>query len=88
MNTELNFENTAEIGDVVRSWDFKPMEDRGDCFIEGIVVGKDDMMFEIVVQKRVFDGDVVDVTPGEAVRTAFKVLFMEWAGRITKLEVA
>ena len=88
MNTELNFENTAEIGDVVRSWDFKPMEDRGDCFIEGIVVGKDDMMFEIVVQKRVFDGDVVDVTPGEAVRTAFKVLLMEWEDRITKLEVA
>ena len=80
--------NEANIGDVVRSWDFKPMEDRGDCFIEGIVVGKDDGMFEIVVQKRVFDGDVVDVTPGETVRTAFQTLFMEWAGRITKLEVA
>ena len=80
--------NEANIGDVVRSWDFKPMEDRGDCFIEGIVVGKDDGMFEIVVQKRVFDGDVVEVTPGETVRTAFKTLFMEWAGRITKLEIA
>lgn len=78
----------ANIGDVVRSWDFKPMEDRGDCFIEGIVVGKDDMLFEIVVQKRVFDGEVVEVSPGETVRTAFKTLFMEWAGRITKLEVA
>ena len=80
--------NEAEIGDVVRSWDFQPMEDRGNCFIEGIVIGKDDGMFEIVVQKRVFDGDVVEVTPGETVRTAFKTLFMEWAGRITKLEIA
>ena len=80
--------NEANVGDTVRSWDFKPMEGRGDCFIEGIVIGKDDMLFEIAVQKRVFDGDVVDVTPGETVRTAFKTLFMEWAGRITKLEIA
>ena len=78
----------ANIGEVVRSYDFKPMSDRGDCFIEGLVIGKDDGMYEIVVQKRVFDGDVVDVTPGETVRTAFQTLFMEWAGRITKLEAA
>ena len=79
--------NEAEIGDVVRSWDFQPMEDRGNCFIEGIVIDKDDGMFEIVVQKRVFDGDVVEVQPGETVKTAFKTLFMEWAGRITKMEI-
>ena len=63
------------------------MSDRGDCYVEGIVFWKSDMMYEIAVQKRVFDGDVVDVTPGEMVRTAFKSLFMEWDGRITKLAV-
>ena len=79
--------NEANVGDTVRSYDFKPMEGRGDCYVEGIVFWKSDIMYEIAVQKRVFDGDVVDVTPGEIVRTAFKTLFMEWAGRITKLEV-
>ena len=79
--------NEAHVGDTVRSYDFKPMSDRGDCYVEGIVFWKSDMMYEIAVQKRVFDGDVVDVTPGEMVRTAFKSLFMEWDGRITKLAV-
>ena len=79
--------NKAHVGDTVRSYDFKPMEGRGDCYVEGIVVEKRDMMYEIAVQKRVFDGDVVDVTPGEMVWTAFKTLFMEWDGRITKLAV-
>ena len=66
--------NKAEIGDVVRSFDFQPMPDRGDCFVEGIVIDKDAGMYEIVVQKRVFAGKIEEVNPGETVRTAWELL--------------
>ena len=79
--------NEAHVGDTVRSYDFKPMEGRGDCYIKGIVLEKAAGMYHIAVQRRMFDGEFVDVTPGETVQTAFKTLFMEWAGRITKLAV-
>ena len=77
--------NKAEVGDVVRSYDFKPMPDRGDCYIEGIVMEKNDFMYKIVVQNRVWDGKKTAVELGEFIHTAFEVLFMEWEGRIQKL---
>ena len=36
-----NFENTAEIGDTIRSFDFKPMPGRNDSYVEGVVVTKE-----------------------------------------------
>ena len=80
--------NEANVGDTVRSWDFKPMEGRGDCYVEGIVFKKEDGLYHIAVQNRVFDGEEVGAQSGEMVQTAFETLFMEWAGRITKLEAA
>ena len=80
--------NEANIGDTVRSWDFKPMEGRGDCYVEGIVFKKEDGLYHIAVQNRMFNGEEVGAQSGEMVTTAFETLFMEWAGRITKLEVA
>ena len=78
----------AEIGDVVRSWDFQPMEGRGDCYVEGIVFKKEAGLYHIAVQNRVFDGKQEAAEAGEIVQTAFKTFFMEWENRITKLEVA
>ena len=43
------------------SIDFKPMSDRGDCYIEGIVIEKTASSFKVAVQSRVFDGDKVEV---------------------------
>lgn len=36
----LKFENTAEIGDCIRAYDFEPMPGREDRFVEGTVVDK------------------------------------------------
>lgn len=36
----LKFENTANIGDRIRAYDFKPMRGRDDRFVEGVVVDK------------------------------------------------
>ena len=77
--------HTAIVGDIVRSYDFKPMADRGDSYIEGIVIEKTNSTYSIAVQKRVFAGEVEPVDVGEYVVTHFKQTFMEYEGRITKL---
>ena len=80
--------NKANIGDTVRSWDFKPMEGRGDCYVEGIVIKKEAGLYHIAVQNRVFDGKQEAAEAGEMVQTAFQTFFLEWEDRITKLEAA
>ena len=75
----------ANVGDVVRSYDFKPIEDRGDCYIEGIVIEKSDYTYKIAVQNRVFDGKTEAPAVGEYVITHFEQHFMEWEGRISRL---
>ena len=77
--------HTAIVGDIVRSYDFKPMADRGDSYVEGIVIEKTNSTYSIAVQKRVFAGEVEPVEVGEYVVTHFKQTFMEYEGRITKL---
>jgi len=77
--------HTALVGDIVRSYDFKPMSDRGDSYIEGIVIEKTESTYKIAVQKRVFAGQVEPVEVGEYVVTHFQQLFMEFEGRITNL---
>jgi hypothetical protein len=34
----LKFEGIANVGDIIRAYDFKPMAGRDDAFIEGIVI--------------------------------------------------
>ena len=86
INKEIEMhKHTAIVGDIVRSYDFKPMADRGDSYIEGIVIKKTDSTYSIAVQKRVFAGEVEPVEVGEYVVTHFKQTFMEYEGRITKL---
>lgn len=86
INKEIEMhKNTAIVGDIVRSYDFKPMADRGDCYIEGIVIEKTESTYKIAVQKRVWDGEVESVEVGEYVVTYFEQTFMEYEGRITKL---
>ena len=86
INKEIEMhKHKAIVGDIVRSYDFKPMADRGDSYIEGIVIKKTDSTYSIAVQKRVFAGEVESVEVGEYVITYFEQTFMEYEGRITKL---
>jgi hypothetical protein len=88
--------NKANVGDVVRSYDFKPMAGRGDCYIEGIVIEKHAGYYKpvnekhaghykIAVQNRVWDGEVEPILVGEYVHTPFEVHFEEYEERIQKL---
>lgn len=78
----------ALVGDIVRSYDFQPMPDRGECYVEGVVISKTGYSYTIAVQKRVFAGEVETVAVGEIVETPFKTFFGEWEGRISKHSVA
>lgn len=88
-----NFENTAEIGDTIRSFDFKPMPGRNDSYVEGVVVEKGItkngfMGFTIKVTKQVF-GDIVDEILSDnskEIMAPFEMSFLDWDARITKIQ--
>jgi hypothetical protein len=81
----------AVVGDVIRSYDFKPMVGREDCFVEGEVVDARNTehgfdAFKILVSKEVFSGEkVTDNLVGNFVYVPHQVSFMEYDGRIINL---
>jgi hypothetical protein len=84
----------VQIGDIIRSYDFKPMIGRGDCYVEGAVseVNNTENYFQaykIVVTKDVFDGEDRSIGKGsrvgEFVFVPYRVDFMEYQGRVINL---
>ena len=83
----FDHEDKAEVGEVIRSYDFEPMTDRPSSYIEGIVIKKADFMYHIAVQNRVFAGKKERVQVGETVQTPMRLVMMEYPDRIQKVEV-
>jgi hypothetical protein len=85
----MKMENQIQIGDKIRSHDFEPRPDRGECFVEGFVTGcEPGGMIEIYVTRDVWCGE--EVPPHKArveVRTASQLLLGDWEGRLVKLEI-
>lgn len=89
----------VQVGDVIRSYDFKPMVGREDCYVEGVVEIVNDnsrgyQAYKIRVTKDVFDGkefkelaykEVAKHRVGEIVFAPWRVDFMEYQGRIMNL---
>jgi hypothetical protein len=82
------------VGDVIRSYDFKPMAGREDCFVEGVVeqVNCTEQYFnayKITVTKDFFGENVPKGKKGsrvgQVVFVPHKVDFMEYAGRVINL---
>jgi hypothetical protein len=91
----LKFESLAKIGDVIKAFDFKPMADRPDYFLTGIVTEKGPMYKEIEEGRKVYIGEgyTVNVIGGDAesvemgrknvtMYVPFEVDFMEYNERI------
>lgn len=80
----LKFETIAHIGQTIRSYDFKPMLDRDDVFVEGPVVDINDnggyKAFVIHCTK-----DTLNKRVGEFIYVPMEVSFMEYDGRIMNL---
>jgi len=82
--------------DVIRAYDFKPMQGRDDCYIEGRVVDRNDtsqgfQAYRVVVTKDHFGNDRVSTTAGPDSRVGiemfvpWRVSFMEFQGRVINL---
>jgi hypothetical protein len=83
-----------EKNDVIRSYDFKPMYGRSDCFVEGRVVeltnepGYSAVKIRVLVDE--FDGKRFEerghgCRVGEIVFVPLKVSFMDYPGRVINL---
>jgi hypothetical protein len=82
--------DTAQVGDIIRSYDFKPMADRGDSYIEGQVIAKGMTPngfegYTVQLTNRVAGGEKVEYFD-DPMYTPFEVMFMEYEQRIMKME--
>ena len=82
------FENTAKIGEVIKAFDFKPMEGREDSFLVGKVVDKG-MINHPVFNVPVYAGYTVEILverdgykKGETAYVPFETDFMEYDERV------
>jgi len=89
----------VQIKEIIRSYDFKPMVGRTDCFVEGEVLEVNNIecgyqAYKIRVTRDVFDGkefnelaykEVEKHRVGDIVFVPWKVSFMEYQGRVINL---
>ena len=77
-----------KIGDKIRSYDFKPTPDHGDCYIDGVITRVSDSLITFTCTRQIFDG--LDVSGdsdviGTDVQTATKSM-MDWDGRLAVIK--
>ena len=86
----------VQVKDTIRSYDFKPMLGREDCYVEGVVLELNAIKecgynaYKIRVTKDCFDGKEATerrngCRVGETVFVPWKVSFMEYQGRVMNL---
>jgi hypothetical protein len=84
----LKYANIAKVGDTIRAYDFKPMINRDDCFVEGRVKKVDNKGFDCYIIEVTKDswaeGDDKGRV-GQEVLVPFEVSFMEYDGRVMNL---
>ena len=79
----------VNIGDVIRSYDFKPMVGREDCFVEGIVERETNengySAFKITVTKDSWSDSEDKGRVGKIVYVPVKVSYNDYPGRVINL---
>lgn len=84
------FENTANVGDTIKAFDFKPMSDRPDMFMVGKVIDKG-MIKHPVHGFDMYMGYTIEITGqsegngydlGEIAYVPFETDFMEYDERV------
>jgi len=86
----------VQVKDIIRAYDFKPMVNREDCFVEGEVIEQNAVAecrynaYKIRVTRDVFDGKEFTerrngCRVGEIVFIPWRVSFMEYQGRVMNL---
>lgn len=76
-------------GDTIRSYDFKPMVGRDDCFVEGVVEKITNEQgyraYKITVTKDSWSDSECKGRVGKTVFVPVEVAFMDYAGRVINL---
>jgi len=86
----------VKVGNIIRSYDFKPMVGRDDCFVEGEVIDAHNteqgyQAYKIRVTRDHFGRDQDTTKPGSGSRVGheifvpWRVSFMEYQGRVINL---
>jgi len=90
----LKFENVAEIGDLIRAYDFEPIPDRPDTYVSGWVEKKGPIFVEIEEGREVYicDGytihcqyDTNGSREGVKIHVPFEMGFTDFDGRVENL---
>jgi len=86
----LKFENVAEVGEVIKALDFRPMADRPDNYIVGRVIAKGDMGmcegYKVVVLNSETGCEEYDVKRiATEMIVPFEMSMLEHDTRVTKL---
>lgn len=89
----MKFENTAQVGDRIKSFDFEPMEGREDRFVVGEVVKKHEfgtVHEEILIPYSCYivkceESSHDQYELGQEVFVPYEVDFMEYEERVKKL---
>lgn len=90
----MKFENVAKVGDVIRSYDFKPCQGRDDAYVEGVVesVNNTELGFKaykITVTADKFIGNVEtiknDNRVGSIMFVPYEIDFMEFDFRVVNM---
>lgn len=93
----LKFAELANVGDVIKAYDFKPMEGRPDCYMTGRVIAKGPikhpeygvvMYHGYTVEIIDADEDSRDFRVGDTGYIPFEVDFMEYDERIELVATA
>ena len=79
----LKFENKFSVGDRIRAYDFPPMEDTPDRFIEGVITSVSSSSSAYVVS--VENDTVFTKQPRDEVMVPFEVFFLEFDQRVTAI---
>lgn len=91
----LKFENTAKVGDIIKAFDFKPMEGRPDYFLAGRVIEKGPMYKEIEEGRKVYIGEGYtvevlggdeesrEIRKGSTMFVPYEIDFMEFDDRVS-----
>jgi hypothetical protein len=79
----------VNVGDTIRSYDFKPMVGREDCFVEGVVervtTEQGYKAYKITVTKDSWSDAECRGRVGKIVFVPVEVSYMEYAGRVINL---
>ena len=60
------FENTAQVGDIIKAYDFMPTSDRPDMFLSGVVIDKGPIYISVAGRMLyAYDGYTVKVVGGD-----------------------